>query len=53
MSENRKFAVNCTAKSETEKEYIKAIFKKNHISMAGYLMDCLRKKAIELGGYDA
>lgn len=40
--------IKCTAKSEKEKQDIKAIFKKNHVSMAGFVMDCLRQKAKEL-----
>lgn len=41
-------SIKCTAESEEEKKQIQESFKKNHISMAGYVMEMLRRKSQEL-----
>ena len=45
---DRTISIKCSAKDAKEKKEIQSIFKKNHISMAGYVMDKLREKADRL-----
>jgi hypothetical protein len=48
IDKTKAFNVVCTAEDEQEKNRIRKVFKKHHVSMAGVAMDALRDKADKL-----
>lgn len=48
MAAENELSIKCRAKSRQELDEIRATFKKHHVSVAGFLMDCLRRKAEKL-----
>lgn len=45
---DNKLQIKCTTKDENEKKHIQDVFKKHHVSMAGFVLEMLREKVLKM-----